>query len=104
MNTRTATSVMGAAIGIGVVILVSIPHPKPSPSCVQTKQEFEAVAAIANATGQLPDGERLPTGGTVGVNPELCKVSFDAPIASQREAREIQGNTNDIQVSVNSQQ
>lgn len=95
--------IIAILIVAGTLLALREDSPKTA-SCLQTKQEFETVANITNATGQLPDGQRLPHGGSVSVNPELCKVSFDAPVVAQREARELQGNTSNLQNTVNSQQ
>lgn len=91
-----------ALVGVTAGVYLA-PKPQEYATCVSNKQELETVASIANATGQLPNGVRLATGERVSVNPNLCNTTFDYPKEVQTEAREVQGNTNSIQVGVNPQ-
>lgn len=87
----------------GITLARSLAPSKPFQTCLTNKAELDTVASITNATGQLPSGVRLATGEKVTVNPNLCHATFDAPAVNQREAREVQGNTNDIQLTVDPQ-
>ena len=76
---------------------------KTPQTCLEASQQLNIVSDIATRTGQLPNGTVLPTGSVVNVKQDLCKKVFDYPGEVQIEARELQGNTNDIQNAVNPQ-
>lgn len=102
MNKRVAL-VAGAAACI-VIGVAAAPKQQTYETCVTNKQELEAVAEIANATGQLPNGVHLATGERVSVNPNLCNASFPKPEKTHFDAAALQGNNQAVQSTINPQQ